>query len=106
MTNPMDEFGEGKLRADRAAADLNGIIAGYLRSHPRATEYEVYEKIQPMVEKLARKHSPDLNESMTAQENARDPRRAQLEAQLKDRYPNKAQREQVINQILREGKVK
>lgn len=103
---PMDDFGVGRIRADQATADLNGLIAGYLRSHPRATEYELYEAIQPHVEKLARKHSADLNESLTAQENARDPKRQQLEAQLKDRYPNAAQRKQVIDQLLREGKVK
>ncbi len=98
---PFDDFGVGRLRADQAAADLNGLIAGYLRSNPKATEFELYEKIQPMVEKLARKHSQDLNESLTSQENARDPRRQQLEEQLKAKYPNKAQRDQIINQLLR-----
>lgn len=97
---PLDDFGVGRLRSDQAAAELNGLIAGYLRSHKNATEYDLYEAIQPMVEKLARKHSPDLNESLSAQERARDPRRTKLDEQLKEKYPNKTQRDQVINQLL------
>lgn len=100
LQNPMDEFGEGRLRANRAAAELNSLIAGYLRSHPKATEYELYEKLSPMVEQIARKHSPDLDQTLRSQEAARDPRRTELEAQLKERYPNKAQRDQIINQLL------
>lgn len=99
--SPLDEFGVGRLRADSATADLNSLIAGYLRSRPKASEYELYEAIQPKIEQLARKHSQDLNESMGAAEKANDPKRQQLDAQLKERYPNKAQREQVINQLLR-----
>ena len=111
ITDPMGEYGEPRLRADKAAAELNGLIAGYLKSHPKATEWELYTAIQPHIEKLARKYSPDLNEAMSAQERrksgAKPPtdlhtRRAELDQELSKRYPNKKQRDQVIEQLLRQ----
>jgi hypothetical protein len=105
QSNPLDEFGEGRLRADKATAELNGLIVGYLKSHPKASEWDVYTAIQPMIENIARKHSPDLNEALGAKERHSAPaspnRRAELDAQLKQRYPNKAQRDAVIEQLLR-----
>ena len=123
MTNPLDEFGSGRLRADAAANEFNDLVLDFVKTHPTAGAYEISKAMRPEVERLARKHNAELDTNITRDEtkskkdqlhHEQSARKAELEksfsqdnaerdtlrGQLSARYPNKQQLETVIDQIL------
>ena len=123
MTNPLDEFGSGRLRADAAANEFNDLVLDYVKTHPTAGAYEISKAMRPEVERLARRHNAELDTNITRdetkakndqlhaeQDRAKTEReqsflkdsteRDTLRGQLSTRYPNKRQLETVIDQIL------
>ena len=68
MTNPLDEFGAGRLRADAASSEFNDLVLDYVRTHPEAGAYEISKAMRPEVERLARRHNAELNQTMTQTE--------------------------------------
>src|SRR5207249_2560371 len=70
MKNQFDEFGEGRLRADSATNEFNDLVLDYVKSHPQAGPYEVSKAMRPEVERLARKHNSELDQSIVQTEQA------------------------------------
>ena len=123
LTNPLDEFGAGRLRADSASNEFNDLVLDYVRTHPGAGAYEISKAMRPEVERLARRHNAELDQNMSQTETkakndqlhaeqgiAKTTReqsymndsieRDTLRGQLSSKYKNKVQLEQVIDQIL------
>ena len=52
MTNPLDEFGSGRLRADAAANEFNDLVLDFVKTHPTAGAFEISKAMRPEVERL------------------------------------------------------
>ena len=133
MKSESDEYGSGRLAADAATFQFNQLAVAFLRSNPKATEWDVYKAMQPEIEKIARQHNPDLNQALAGQERHAAEKKEkqaavdsmqdrvgkeveQLRSQPTDErskldaaliakgYKNKTQRQQLIEQMMKGNK--
>jgi hypothetical protein len=70
MKSPMDEFGEGRLRADKAGNEFNDMVLDYVKTHPQAGAYEISKAMRPEVERLSRLNNQELGQSMAQAEES------------------------------------
>lgn len=126
MTSQLDEFGSGRLRADAATNEFNDIVLDFVKTHPTAGAYEISKAMRPELERLSRRHNPELDQTMTQteskaaneqlhQEQAQakaqreadfanprannDPLRAAIRKEFADRYPNQSQLNDVVETV-------
>jgi hypothetical protein len=64
-TNPLSEFGEGRLQQNKGAAELNGLAVSFMQSHPEASEWELHQALEPHIERISRKYNKDLDKELT-----------------------------------------
>lgn len=96
ISNPLDEFGSGRLRADAASNEFNDLVLDYVQTHPTAGAYEISKAMRPEVERLARRHNSELDQTMTQTAT-----KAANDRLHQDQATAKSQREAEFNQPVK-----